>query len=154
MESLGKPFTIQQKPVSRYPGQCIIALDGFQAAHSVMQYVHQSPQMISLTYAICKDEHANYNEASCHLNSNYEVLSAGFSDPHQGCHSLIFGNKPTRKIELDKLSFSSLGTLLAIYEYKTIIEAFHYEINPFDQFGVERPKQIMKKLLEKDHENS
>ena len=54
------------------------------------------------------------------------------------------GNQPSNTILLDEISANSLGKLIALYEHKTFVESVIWNINPFDQWGVELGKLIAK----------
>ena len=63
-------------------------------------------------------------------------------------HKLVKGNKSVNLFLFEKLSELTLGKLICLYEYKTIIEASLSKINPFDQFGVEVGKKIINEIKE------
>ena len=54
------------------------------------------------------------------------------------------GNQPSNTILLDEISPKSIGQLVALYEHKTFVESVIWDINPFDQWGVELGKLIAK----------
>jgi glucose-6-phosphate isomerase len=64
-------------------------------------------------------------------------------------HKLFPGNRPSSMLMLQRLDPHTLGALLAAYEHKTFVEGMLWDINPFDQWGVEYGKQLTK-VIEKD----
>ena len=62
-------------------------------------------------------------------------------------YKIFEGNRPSNSLLLKKLSPRSLGSLLAIYEHKTFVQGYIWNIFSFDQFGVELGKELAKKLL-------
>ena len=71
------------------------------------------------------------------------------------------GNKPTNTILIDKLTPSSLGSLIALYEHKIFVQGVIWNIFSFDQWGVELGKQLANSILEEinskqvnDHDSS
>jgi glucose-6-phosphate isomerase len=64
-------------------------------------------------------------------------------------HKLFPGNRPSNMLLLQRLDPHTLGALLAAYEHKTFVEGMLWNINPFDQWGVEYGKQLTK-IVEKD----
>ena len=62
-------------------------------------------------------------------------------------HKVFEGNKPLNVLVFDKLTPSTLGKLIAIYEHKTFVQGVIWNIFSFDQFGVELGKDIAKKAL-------
>ena len=63
------------------------------------------------------------------------------------------GNRPSATILLDRLDARSLGALIAFYEHRTFANAVLMGINPFDQFGVELGKEIVRQLSEGNDED-
>jgi len=62
-------------------------------------------------------------------------------------HKVFPGNKPTNSIMFDKLTPKTLGALIAMYEHKIFVQGIVWNINSFDQWGVELGKQLAKKIL-------
>lgn len=62
-------------------------------------------------------------------------------------HKMFAGNRPTNSIMLIKISPRSLGSLIALYEHKIFVQGIIWNINSFDQFGVELGKQLAKAIL-------
>jgi glucose-6-phosphate isomerase len=62
-------------------------------------------------------------------------------------HKVMPGNRPSSLIWLPDLSPHSVGALVALYEHATVIAGFAWGINPFDQWGVERGKELAGQLL-------
>ncbi|MAJ82011.1 MAG: hypothetical protein CMF41_03750 [Legionellales bacterium] len=154
MESLGKPFNRSGQFLKQFPGQFILTEFGTQAQHSIMQYIHQCHFPISVTFLTTQMSSPGALEVSRHIDAQINVLNKGYHS--EQIHSdypdsteinckmrQVPGNKPTRLLTLKDQSIETLGALIAVYEYKVLIEAFHWDINPFDQFGVERPKSLL-----------
>ena len=57
------------------------------------------------------------------------------------------GNRPTNSIVVDEITPRSLGWLIAMYEHKIFVQGIIWDINSFDQWGVELGKQLAKKIL-------
>ena len=62
-------------------------------------------------------------------------------------HKVFPGNKPTNSIMFDKLTPRTLGALIAMYEHKIFVQGIVWNINSFDQWGVELGKQLAKQIL-------
>jgi glucose-6-phosphate isomerase len=62
-------------------------------------------------------------------------------------HKIFAGNKPTNTLLFDKLDPHTLGMLIALYEHKVFVQSVVWNINPFDQWGVELGKQLAGKIL-------
>ena len=66
----------------------------------------------------------------------------------QAADHLYRGNHPSTSIMLEELTPYSLGSLLAMYEHKVYVQAVIWDINPFDQWGVELGKKMANELLD------
>jgi len=62
-------------------------------------------------------------------------------------HKVFEGNRPTNSILFKKLTPRTLGSLIAMYEHKIFVQGIIWNINSFDQWGVELGKQLAKKIL-------
>ena len=62
-------------------------------------------------------------------------------------HKLFSGNRPSNSILFRKLTPETLGSLIAMYEHKIFVQGLIWNINSFDQWGVELGKQLAKKIL-------
>jgi len=62
-------------------------------------------------------------------------------------HKVFAGNKPTNSILFEKLTPRTLGRLIAMYEMKIFVQGIVWNINSFDQWGVELGKQLAKNIL-------
>jgi len=85
-----------------------------------------------------------------------ELVQAGMSDDEIVKllpHKVFPGNKPTNTILYNKLTPSALGSVLAMYEHITFVKGAIWNINSFDQWGVELGKQLAKKILPELSEN-
>jgi len=68
-------------------------------------------------------------------------------------HKIFPGNKPTNTLLFDKLNPRTLGMLIALYEHKVFVQSVIWNINPFDQWGVELGKQLAGKILPELRDN-
>ena len=62
-------------------------------------------------------------------------------------HKVFAGNRPTNSIMVQSVTPASLGSLIALYEHKIFVQGIIWNINSFDQWGVELGKQLAKKIL-------
>ena len=62
-------------------------------------------------------------------------------------HKVFEGNRPTTSILFDKLTPKTLGQLIALYEHKIFVQGILWDINSYDQWGVEYGKQIAQQIL-------
>ncbi|MFP4527934.1 MAG: glucose-6-phosphate isomerase [Candidatus Kapaibacterium sp.] len=168
MESNGKRITRTGDAVDYRTGQVIWGTVGTNSQHSFFQLIHQGTQLIPVDFIAFTKTH---NKIGAHheiLLSNFfaqaEALMKGKTEeearyelrnqdmkPEEveeiAPHKVFHGNKPTNSILIDKLTPRSLGKLIAMYEHKVFVQGIIWEINSFDQWGVELGKQLAKKIL-------
>ncbi len=150
MESNGKSVTRDGKPVAYATGPLMFGEPGTDAQHSFFQLFHQGTDIVPLDFIACKKP---LNPAGLHhtrLLANFiaqmEALMKGLD--HAEPHKAFKGNRPTIAILLDELTPRTLGSLLALYEHKIFTQGVLWQINSFDQFGVELGKVMTRKIEE------
>jgi len=62
-------------------------------------------------------------------------------------HKVFEGNRPTNSLLLEKITPRTLGSLIALYEHKVFVQGILWDINSFDQWGLELGKQLAKAIL-------
>ncbi|HMA67796.1 MAG TPA: glucose-6-phosphate isomerase [Desulfosalsimonadaceae bacterium] len=151
MESNGKAVTAKGAPVEVDTGVIIFGEPGTNAQHSFFQLAHQGrPFPLDFIGVLKPHYHERYSATSKGV-SNHQELWANLIAQAQalalgsagGSPAGSFpGNRPSSTIVIDDLSPENIGRLLAFYEARTVFEAFLWDINPFDQFGVELGKTM------------
>lgn len=122
---------------------------GTDSQHSFFQALHQGPEVVSadLIGVIASDTPYpdNHRALLANLLAQSEALALGQAndDPHRSYP----GNRPNTLILLDALTPHTLGMMLALYEHSVYLQGVLWDINPFDQFGVELGKQVANRLL-------
>lgn len=166
MESNGKSVTIEGDPLSVKSGGIIFGEPGTNAQHSFFQLAHQgNPFPIEFIGVITpqyeqgiwvEESVSNHQELWANLLSQPLALAIGKENTNPA--KQFSGNRPSSTMILPDLSPESIGKLLSFYEAKTVLEAFLWGINPFDQFGVELGKQLAKgirsEMAEKNQNNT
>lgn len=165
MESNGKSVTKNSEPVDASTGVIIFGEPGTNAQHSFFQLAHQGRPfpidfigVIKPFYDSYKTTYSvsNHQELWANLISQPAALAMGryHEDPARSFN----GNRPSSTILIEDLSPANIGRLLAFYEARTIFEAFIWDINPFDQFGVELGKNlasdIRKEMIYKNNDDT
>jgi glucose-6-phosphate isomerase len=145
MESNGKSVTLSGERVDYATGPVIWGEPGTNGQHAFFQLLHQGSAVIPADVIACMqphhplDIHHDILLANCFAQT--EALMNGSqaaSEPHRS----FDGNRPTNTICLDKLDPASLGALLALYEHKVFVQGVIWNINSFDQWGVELGKRL------------
>uniref|UniRef100_A0A8C1FHU4 Glucose-6-phosphate isomerase n=2 Tax=Cyprinus carpio carpio TaxID=630221 RepID=A0A8C1FHU4_CYPCA len=169
MESNGKYITTHGNRVKYHTGPIVWGEPGTNGQHAFYQLIHQGTRMVPADFLIpAQSQHPIRN------NLHHKILVANFLAQTEALmkgktteeakkeleagglsadklekilpHKVFQGNKPTNSIIFKKLSPYTLGALIAMYEHKIFIQGVMWEINSFDQWGVELGKQLAKKI--------
>ena len=163
MESNGKRVNRDGVPVDYDTGPVIWGAQGTNGQHAFFQLLHQGTENISTDFIVAKTsaydlgEHHRILLANCLAQT--EALMRGQTEQEARAalkaegksdadierlapHKVFPGNKPSNTIVLDELSPKNLGALVALYEHKVFVQGSIWQINSFDQWGVELGKQL------------
>jgi glucose-6-phosphate isomerase len=168
MESLGKRVTRSGEPVD-FPTGCVVwGEPGTNGQHAFYQLLHQGTQLIPADLiAACRVRHP-YPAHHAALLSNFfaqsEALMKGKTADEVRAemeaarvpaadierlvpHRVFPGNRPTTSILVTELDPYHLGMLIALYEHKVYVQSVIWDINAFDQWGVELGKRLADRIL-------
>merc|ERR1711977_655302 len=161
MESNGKAISRDGKYVQYTTGPILFGEPGTNSQHSFFQLVHQGTKLIPTDFILAANSH-NPVEGNLHqrmLVSNFfaqsEALMLGKTSEEvkaEGApedlvaHKTFLGNRPTTSILADKITPATLGALIVYYEHLTFTEGAIWNINSFDQWGVELGKVLAKNI--------
>lgn len=161
MESNGKAVTRSGDYVKYSTGAILFGEPATNAQHSFFQLVHQGTKLIPTDFILAAESHnpVQNNLHQVMLASNFlaqaEALMVG-KTPEQVkaegtpdelvAHKTFTGNRPTTSILAQKITPGTLGALIAYYEHLTFTEGAIWNINSFDQWGVELGKSLAKKI--------
>ena len=162
MESLGKSITKENDQISISTGEILWGTAGTNSQHSYFQLLHQGTQFVPIDFvavATPARESVDHNEMQVHLLANCLSQSLALMRGDLGSEEAqkkITGNKPSNTLLIDQLNPFNLGCLIALYEHKVFVQSILWNINAFDQWGVELgkiiSKDIYKKLISTDGE--
>jgi len=168
MESSGKSVTRQGERVGHATAPITWGSPGTDAQHAYFQWLHQGTAPVAADFIACcrpshrlRDHHAmllsNFfaqTEALARGMTADEAAAAmrkqGLADAEIGKllpHRTFDGNRPSTSILLDELTPRALGALIALYEHKVFVQSAIWDINPFDQWGVELGKTLAGRIL-------
>ena len=116
---------------------------GTNSQHSFFQLLHQGTHLVPVDFIVALSKQGNKEHhalllANCFAQSQAMMLGEDNTDPHRH----IPGNKPSTTIVCSELTPKTLGTLIALYEHRTFVQGLLWEINSFDQWGVELGKKL------------
>lgn len=149
MESNGKGVDLTGRTGAYDGASVVFGQPGTNAQHAFFQMLHQGLTPIPCEFVAARDPAgcpARHKPLLANMLAQARALmigDAGGGDPQRLCP----GNRPSVTIVLPRVDAASLGTLMAVYEHRTVAEAVLMGINPYDQFGVELGKTIAKDLL-------
>lgn len=168
MESNGKSVTRDGEWVGYSTGPVIWGQPGTNGQHAFYQLIHQGTKLVPCDFLAAAHSQNPLGDHHPILLSNYlaqtealmrgrtseearaELTKAGYSgDPLEALvpAKTFPGNRPTNSLLYPKLTPEILGSLIALYEHKIFTQGVIWNINSFDQMGVELGKQLAKKIL-------
>ncbi|WP_278912160.1 glucose-6-phosphate isomerase [Deinococcus wulumuqiensis] len=159
MESNGKHVTLGGAEVDYQTGPVVWGQPGTNGQHAFYQLIHQGTKLIPCDFiGFCRSHHplpphhdllmANVfaqTEALAFGKTLEQVLEGGVA-PDIAPHRVFEGNRPTSTILADQLTPRVLGALIALYEHKVFVQGAVWDINSFDQWGVELGKVLAGKI--------
>ena len=174
MESNGKFIDRNGEKIQYHSGPILWGESGTNGQHAFYQLIHQGTEVVPSDFIM--PIHSHYSIGN-NGNEHHKILIANFIAQTQSLmmgktdaearaelknqsldedtiktltpHKTFEGNRPSTSILFDKLTPKSLGRLIAIYEHKIFTQGVIWNINSFDQWGVEYGKQIAKLVLPK-----
>ncbi|MBX3650144.1 MAG: glucose-6-phosphate isomerase [Burkholderiales bacterium] len=169
MESLGKSVSRNGKPLRHDSGAVLWGGAGTEGQHAYFQMLHQGTRPVPVDFIACRAPRAGTDGethavmlANCFAQSALLMQGVSATETEQDLlrqgipareaarlapHQALPGNRPSNTLLLDALSPRSLGALLALYEHRTFVQSAIWDINAFDQWGVEHGKRLANSLL-------
>ncbi|QSX32777.1 glucose-6-phosphate isomerase [Shewanella avicenniae] len=168
MESNGKSAKMDGSAVDYSTGPVIWGGEGTNGQHAYHQLLHQGTALIPADFIMPLQSHNPLGEHHIQLASNCfgqtqalmqgrtfdealaELKDSKLSDAEKvviAKHKEMVGNKPSNTILMDKLTPKTLGALIALYEHRTLVQGTIWDINSFDQWGVELGKTLGNDVL-------
>ncbi len=169
MESNGKSATLHGGYVDCHTGPVIWGDAGTNGQHSFHQLLHQGTRLIpvdfiaplqshnpmgdhhSLLFANCLGQSRALMTGKSIEQARDEFLEMGYSEDEAAGlapHKVMPGNRPSNTLIVDQLTPESLGALIALYEHKVYVQSVIWDINAFDQWGVELGKKLCHEIHE------
>ena len=162
MESNGKSVDREGKVVDYATGAIIWGATGINGQHAFYQLLHQGTKMIPADFIVSV-------EPPTELQAHHDILIANFLAQTEALmrgrnleetqaqtgqfvsHKVFDGNHPSNAIVLRKLTPHALGMLIALYEHKIFVQGVIWNLNSYDQWGVELGKQLASRILPELH---
>ena len=157
MESNGKSTSLDEEQVNYDTGPIIWGQTGTNGQHAFFQLLHQGTRMAPIDFiAAVKDNLSNPEHHQVLLGNMLAQSSAlmeGQAAPEGQQYRYYPGNKPSNTLLMDELSPKNFGALIALYEHKVFVQGSIWNINSFDQWGVELGKKMANSLLDQGSNN-
>lgn len=160
MESCGKNTSQTGSKINYPTGTVTWGEIGTNGQHAFFQQLHQGTQIIPADFIVPVDSHHDlenhHNLALANALAQSKALMQGKSSEEIQAvsenidniqHRVYPGNRPNTTLLFPKITPKTLGSLLAIYEHKVFVKSMIWNINPFDQWGVELGKQLAQEIL-------
>ncbi|MDA8744592.1 glucose-6-phosphate isomerase [Rubripirellula amarantea] len=160
MESNGKSVTLEGKRVSYDTGAVYWGEPGTNGQHSFYQLIHQGTHLIPCDFIAFANSlnpiGDHHDKLMANVFAQGEALAMGKTADQvraEGTseslvpHRVFEGNRPSNTLLIDKLTPRVLGSLVAMYEHCVFTQGVIWNINPFDQWGVELGKQLAKAII-------
>jgi len=148
MESNGKSVDREDRPVGYATCPVVIGAEGTPVQHAFMQLLHQGTPLVAADFidvtasgALSANAHAQADALA------YGTSGAAGADAALPPHRRNPGNRPSSILTFRHFKARDLGRLIALYEHKVFTQGVLWNINSFDQWGVELGKQIASNLL-------
>ena len=154
MESLGKRVDLDDHPVKMRTGEILWGTSGTDSQHSYFQFLHQGTDLVPvdfIAFAEPTKKTCTFRKQHKHLLSNCFSQSLALmtgKTNSKAAREVLPGNKPTNTILIKKLTPCNVGRLIALYEHKTFVQSVIWNINAFDQPGVELGKKLSGELYD------
>jgi len=168
MESNGKSVDKNGNLVNYQTGPVVWGQPGTNGQHAFYQLIHQGTKLIPCDFLAAAESHNPIGDhhqiliANClaqtealmkgrtFAETKAELEAAGdprAADPAYVSAKTFAGNKPTNTFLYRRLDPETLGKLIALYEHKIFVQGAIWNVNSFDQMGVELGKQLANKIL-------
>ncbi|KPK07598.1 MAG: hypothetical protein AMJ64_06300 [Betaproteobacteria bacterium SG8_39] len=152
MESNGKRVDRAGRTIDYATAPVVWGAEGTVGQHSFHQLLHQGTQIVPADFIVFDEapgDPARRAILAAHAEAQAEALAQGQDDPALPAYRRYPGSRPSSTLHFERLDARNLGRLLALYEHKVFTQGVIWNINSFDQWGVELGKQLAKALLEK-----
>jgi glucose-6-phosphate isomerase len=155
MESNGKGVDLAGRRVTYQTGPIVWGEPGTNGQHAFYQLIHQGTKLIPVdTIGFIRSLNPlgrHHDLLMSNLFAQTEALAFGKTaeqvakegtKPELVPHRVFLGNRPSNTLLLDELTPAALGRLVALYEHKVFVQGAIWQINSFDQWGVELGKAL------------
>jgi glucose-6-phosphate isomerase len=151
MESNGKSVRRNGEPVECATCPIVWGEPGSNAQHSFYQLLHQGTETVSIDFLLPRHGYVGRPEqhelaiANC-LAQTWALAAGDPAREARSAHQRYPGNRGSTLILFDRLDPATLGRIVALYEHKVFVQGLLWDVNSFDQYGVELGKRLANML--------
>ena len=158
MESNGKSVDLDGNPVTYKTGPIVWGQTGSNGQHAFFQLLHQGTRFVPIDFIASLNADEDTTDHHFALLTNMLAQANAFmnGESNQGVQDYASypGNRPSNVLLLDELSPRNLGSLIALYEHKVFVQGVIWNINSFDQWGVELGKRLATEISQNINQKS
>jgi glucose-6-phosphate isomerase len=160
MESNGKRVDLEGHPVDYQTGPIVWGQPGTNGQHAFFQLLHQGTKLVPCDFiGFCRSLNPlgdHHDQLLANLFAQAQALAFGKTEAEvraEGVpeslapHRTFPGNRPSSTLLMERLTPETLGSLVALYEHKVFVQGTIWNVNSFDQWGVELGKALAKRIL-------
>lgn len=153
MESNGKRIQKNGERVTGDTGPIVWGQAGTNGQHAFYQLLHQGTHFIPADFIVAMQSNTNLHTQHQHFVAHCFAQAQAYMQGTQqetvdSVHEEMPGNKPSNMFVLNKMTPKALGELLALYEHKVFVQGIIWQINSFDQPGVELGKKLANEVIQ------
>jgi len=150
MESNGKRIDREGRAIDYATAPLLFGEEGTVGQHSFYQLLHQGTPAVAADFIVAGQMHGDAERCAllgAYAEAQADALAFGTTDagiePYRACP----GNRASSTLALERIDARNLGRLLALYEHKVFTQGVIWNVNSFDQWGVELGKQLARQIL-------
>jgi len=148
MESNGKRVDRGGNEVDYDTAPVVWGASGTPSQHSFHQLLHQGTRIVPVDFVVAQEPRPSAAQTGLAANALAQAAALAFGNPAPGApHKALPGNRPSSTLLLRRLAPRELGALIAMYEHKVFVEGIIWNLNSFDQWGVEHGKTLARTLV-------
>jgi glucose-6-phosphate isomerase len=151
MESNGKSVTRAGAPVEHGTGPVVWGQPGTNGQHAFFQLLHQGTKLVPCDFIgflhTLNPIGDHHDLLTANLFAQAEALAFGREAPEGQPYRQFDGNRPTNLLLAERLDPATFGALIALYEHKVLTQGTIWDVNSFDQWGVELGKALAQQIV-------
>jgi glucose-6-phosphate isomerase len=149
MESNGKRVDRDGNEVDYATAPIVWGASGTPSQHSFHQLLHQGTRVVPVDFVLAREPQPSPEQTMLAANALAQAAALAFGHATPGApHKALPGNRPSSVLLLERLGPRALGELIAAHEHKVFVEGVVWNLDSFDQWGVEHGKVLARRLAD------